>query len=268
MLMPRLVFSGLWDDLLAEGTWAFTLNDLATRTRSSHASARVAVHKAARRGVLVSPSRGVYVIVPAQDRISGTVPIEAFLDRLMHHLGRSYYLSYLTAATHFSAHSPTTERFQVTVDSQTRLRDWQGIAIECCTDQRATRRPTQDLVTRWGTLPIATAETLAYDLVTRPERVGGIAEGARIIAELELGPTELTSQFQARTHAATRRLGWLLDLSGHSEPADALHATLRTPPAHPIPLDPSREPAGPIDSRWHVRVNSDLADAAPTADAK
>jgi len=272
-LMPRLVFAGLWDEFLAEGAWAFTLGDLVARTGSSLGSARVAVHTAMGRGVLASPARGVYVIIPAQEHRSGTVPVEAFINRLMAHLDRSYYLSYLTAAAHLAGDPPTTERFQVTVSAPTRVRAWQGTPIECSTDHRFPRRPTHNLDTRWGTLAIATPETLAYDLVTRPERAGGLRKAARIIAKLTLDPTELAAQTPARTQAASRRLGWLLDHHGHHGAADALDTTLGTRPPHPVTLDttlgtrpphpvtldPRRDSTGPIDSRWHVRVNTSLA---------
>ena len=44
------------------------------------------------KGRIMSPLRGFYVIVPDEYVLRGAVPQSFYLDDMMHHLGRKYYV--------------------------------------------------------------------------------------------------------------------------------------------------------------------------------
>ena len=64
-----------------------------------------AVARAVSKKRVFSPCRGFYVVVPEEYRLWKAVPQEVYLDRMMQYLGRSYYVSLLSAAErHGAAH--------------------------------------------------------------------------------------------------------------------------------------------------------------------
>lgn len=67
-------------------------------TGSTYGAAKVAVAEAQRRKQVLSPVRGLYVLVHPQYRQQGVVPASWYIDDLCRHLGRNYYICYLWAS--------------------------------------------------------------------------------------------------------------------------------------------------------------------------
>lgn len=55
------------------------------------------------KGRIMSPLRGFYAIVPDEYVLRGAVPQSFYLDDMMHHLGRQYYVALLSAASYHGA---------------------------------------------------------------------------------------------------------------------------------------------------------------------
>ena len=55
------------------------------------------------KGRIMSSLRGFYVIVPDEYVLRGAVPQSFYLDDMMHHLGRQYYVALLSAASYHGA---------------------------------------------------------------------------------------------------------------------------------------------------------------------
>ena len=88
----------LLDDLLAQGRHAITTAEVAAYLGVPEPHVRVRLHRLARRGKVFSPARGLWVAVPPSFRSWGTLPGLQFIDALMDHLGREYYVGWLSAA--------------------------------------------------------------------------------------------------------------------------------------------------------------------------
>src|SRR6266516_4543383 len=100
MTEARLVgVKDLPDHFLAAGRYIFTLAE-AQKALGPEDSAAVytGLSRLRRRHEVFSPAHGLYVAVPPEYRNRGVVPAEWFVDAMMSHLARPYYVGLLTAA--------------------------------------------------------------------------------------------------------------------------------------------------------------------------
>src|SRR5665213_1788380 len=114
----RLSLAAFTLDLLSRGQAVFS-HDEAERALGIHRGAFLdAAEKLQRKGLLVSPRRGFYVIVPPQFHSWGAPPPTWYIDDLMQQEGHPYYVALLKAAElHGAAHQAPME-FQVLTDQR------------------------------------------------------------------------------------------------------------------------------------------------------
>ena len=199
------------------------------------------------KGRIMSPLRGFYVIVPDEYVLRGTVPQSFYLDELMHHLGRNYYVSLLSAGTYHGASHQVPLVFSVMIEPPA-MRDKYDAkyhtAFFCKKDipmPYVERRQT-----RSGFLNVSSPELTSVDLITYQENSGGLTRAATVLAELadkvdfeKLSPSFIemapTSSFQ--------RLGYILEeVLDFKEKADTLYALLKKSGVsfQSIPLKPGK----------------------------
>ena len=93
------------ETLQASGRYAFRRTEALKTLGISRVALKHALWRLARAGRVATPRRGFYVIVPPEYRVAGCPPADWFIDDLMAHLGRPYYVGLLTAgALHGAAH--------------------------------------------------------------------------------------------------------------------------------------------------------------------
>lgn len=251
-----------WIEALPEeGRYVFSRADVDAVTNASAQAIKMTLYRLKKRGVIVAPRRDFFVVVPREYRAAGCPPASWFIDDLMRHMGRRYYVGLLTAAALHGAGHQQPMAFQLIVDSAERDIEVGRVRIDfhmsSVFDGGATR-PTQ---TETGTMQVATPETTAFDLVRFPAAAGYWSNIATVLAELaekiDLDALAEAAARMARTDV--QRLGWLLDLIERPDLAGALAATVAGKRLLPTPLTGSRGTAGaPLDPRWHVLVNDDV----------
>jgi hypothetical protein len=97
--------------LPAQGRFTFTTTEVrAVQDRVSVAGTAAALDRAEADRIIVSPVRSFHVVLPLEDRGTGTPSWRLFLDPLMAHLQMPYYVGLLTAA---SIHGATPQAAQV-----------------------------------------------------------------------------------------------------------------------------------------------------------
>src|ERR1035438_3913035 len=246
-------FAGLWDEFLSEGQVTLTQEQVRDRSGSSPGSVRVAVAEAQRRHLLFSPVRGLYVLIPPQYRHEGTVPADWFLDDLCRHLGRNYYLAYLSAAARHGAAHQAAQVTQTVVNRPVTDRT-SGPRLRFCTDARMSIWPVATATGPTGSLRVATPETCAFDLAQAPGRGGGVGNVATVLREFTLDVDRLAEPTSQRSRAATRRLGFLLESVKSDVELSALEESAKGDRNRTL-LNPKGEAHGEIDRRWQVIVN-------------
>ena len=102
-------------DLAAKGIHQFNSGEAQKALGVSENAAKQALNRLAKQGVIASPARGFYVIVPPEYRSLGCLPAEQFIPALMQRLGLSYYAGLLSAAQYHGAAHHRPQEFQVMV---------------------------------------------------------------------------------------------------------------------------------------------------------
>jgi predicted transcriptional regulator of viral defense system len=254
--MPATTFSRLWDRLLSEGVVSITASELANRAGTSRGATFRAVHDAKKSGVVFSPAHGLYVLIPPEYRSWGTVPPDWYLEDMMRHMGRDYYVSFLTAAARHGASHHATQLFQVVVNRTVRDRDISGVRLRFYQASGIGSRAIEVRTSPTGIVTLATPETCLLDLAERPDAGGGINVILDILPELGIDREKLVEGARARPRAVTRRCGWLLSRTQPDLELGNLRELAVPRARNPTPLLPSGSSAGPVDPNWGVVVNT------------
>jgi predicted transcriptional regulator of viral defense system len=95
-------------DIRKDGKRCFTTQDITQQFHVSNSYARVALHRLLKTGDLISPARGLYVIVPPEHQPHGSIPAQELAPLVIQYFEASYYIALLSAglfhgATHQSA---------------------------------------------------------------------------------------------------------------------------------------------------------------------
>lgn len=255
--------SDLADWLLAHGRSAVTTMEAAEIVGVPREQVRVRLNAAVHAGRLFSPGRGLWVAIPAKYRNWGAPPAVEFIDQLMTHLGRDYYVGWLSAAEIHGAAHQRPQALQVAVDRPVQDRTFGRAHLRFARQSRVSELPRQRHNVESGHVWVSTPELTAVDLVDRPDLGGGLSNVATVLFDLveeagldPEGAAVLASGFSS---TAVRRLGYLLDLI-HA-PVDTTPLQLAAgavPLRRPALLDPCLPRHGEIDPRWGIVINTDV----------
>lgn len=266
MLNAIKTFPAYLTHLLSRGQVVFTAAQAQEDLGISKGALLDAAERQQRRKHLIAPRRGFYVIVPPQFLSWGAPPPPWYIDALMKHEARPYYVGLLKAAELHGATHQAVMEFQVITDKRIpRIKAGRSaIAFYYRKDMRAVTDGMQDHKTDSGSMKISGPELTALDLVRYPHAAAGLDHLATVLTDLceridSLGLATISDSFE---RAVLQRLGYLLSLSGHEDKSDALFERLiaRSPlpwielePA--IAKDPDLSPKPVVrDERWHVVV--------------
>lgn len=260
--MTRSGTLSAWIGTLPEdGRYVFSRADAEAATEASPAAVRATLRRLKKRGTLGSPRRGFYVVVPPEYRSAGCPPATWFIDDLMSHLGRRYYVALLTAAALHGAGHQQPMAFQVIVDAIERSVEVGRVRIEFHASNLLEGAGTVRMQTETGSMVVATAETTAFDLIRFPSACGYWGNIATALSELaeRLDGTRLVEGAARVARSDVQRLGWLFAYLKEDTLADALAKYLDGRRLVPVRLNTHRAAEGSRrDRRWQVLVNDDV----------
>jgi predicted transcriptional regulator of viral defense system len=262
----RAAFPSYMTSLLSVGRVVFSREEARQALGISPGALLDAAERQQRKHHLVSPRRGFYVIVPPQYLSWGAPPPPWYIDDLMRHEGRPYYVGLLKAdELHGATHQAVME-FQVVTDKRLpEIRAGRSaIAFYYRKDMGEVSAGIEERKTDTGSMKISSIELTVLDLVRYPHAAAGLDNIATIISDLgdRIDAVKLAELAAAYERSVVQRLGYLLDRFGRPGRAEALHAGLPRASSLPwIELDPSQagdpefspEPTQK-DERWHVIV--------------
>jgi predicted transcriptional regulator of viral defense system len=266
---PRLTLRRFLEELRASGRYTFTRAEATSALHLSSAALKNAAWRLSRKGRLVSPHRGFYVVVPPEYQASGTVPPSWIIRDLMVTLKRQYYVGLLSGASLHGAAHQAPQEFQVVSDKPTRPMLLGRTRIFFVTKARLAKTPTVAVKTPTGEIRVSTPEATALDLVTYPEQAGSLSNVATVLAELaeRMTPEALVRAAEAEGEiASAQRVGYLLERVGHSDLVAPLARWIDTRKPRVVPLRPGRRMGGrPRAARWRVAINEKLEIDTPQA---
>ncbi len=259
---PRRSLSELADALQSEGRYTFDRAEAIGTLRISGPMFKKAVMRLTARNRLAVPTRGFYVIVPIEYRTAGAPPPDWFIDDLMHHLGRPYYVGVLSAAAlHGAAHQQPQE-FQVVTDLARRPMLVGRARIRFLGKRRHEKTLVNEVSTVTGTMSVSTPEATAIDLLRYARPAGGLGNVATVLTELaeRLDPVRLAEAAVADGELVyAQRLGYLLEQVGAAQHATGLAKMVAGRNPRIVLLSPGSARRGcPVDQRWRVVVNEQV----------
>lgn len=244
------------DALLSQGRHWATTPELATLTGQKDATLRASLARLIRQGQLFSPSRGFYVVVPPEFRSWRVVPADRFIDPLMRHLNRSYYVGFLSAAALHGAAHQSPQTFRVVTDRPAKDRDIGRIQLRFTVAEHVSDMPTEKRTVETGSMVVATRETTVVDIAWRPSLAGGISNVATVIQEIgELDGEVLARIAPLRNRVTARRVGWLMERFRSDVDLHWLRVVAQPDDGPPDLLVPGQR-TGSVDKAWGLRLNA------------
>lgn len=212
------------ENLAAAGRYHFDAAEAREALGVSPAATSSALHRLAKQGLITSPARGFYVIVPPEYRSLRCLPAEQFIPALMEREGRAYYAGLLTAAQYHGAAHQRPQALQVFVNGRRRDLTCGRVRVTFMLSSRLEDVPVQTLNTPRGTLRVSTPEATAIDLIGYYEQAGGLDQVATVLSELaeRLNADKLPAAAEVAPIPWAQRLGYLLEQVGAPEKATAL----------------------------------------------
>ena len=264
--IDRSTLSSYAFGLLARGRGFFSADEAQKEIGISRGAFLDAAERLQRRGQLIRPRRGFYVIVPPQHATTGAPPPEWYIDVLMRHEQRPYYVGLLTAAAAHGASHQAVMEFQVVTNKL--LPDIEAgrtrIVFSYRKDMAAISAGIEDRKTQSGYMKLSSPELTALDLVRYPQSGAGLDNIATVLSELtdRLQPKKLAALSGAFEKAVVQRLGHLLGRLGYPQIAEAMFVALSARGPLPwVELDPKQagDPdLSPLpserDARWRIIV--------------
>jgi predicted transcriptional regulator of viral defense system len=253
-------------DRLASGRLVFSREEAQATLGVSRGAFLDAAEKLQKRERLLNLRHGFYVIVPPQHLNFGSPPPASFIDDLMRHENRPYYVGLLKAAELQGASHQAVMEFQVVTDRQ--IRDMQAgrskIAFYFRKDISAIASGIEERKTDTGKMKISSVELTLLDLLRYPQASAGLDNVLTVFSDLgpKLNPENMAILSHAFERSVVQRAGYLLDLSGFAKHAEKLHALIERGSQIPwVELDPSLSSDPDLtpevqarDERWHVLV--------------
>jgi predicted transcriptional regulator of viral defense system len=266
MLHARASLSNYLTTLQSEGRITFTRGEAVAALGITQAAFLKAAARLQKRHLLLNPRHGFYVAVPPQFLSWEAPPPAWYIDALMRHEGRPYYVGLLKAAELHGATHHAVMEFQVVTDRQLKKiragRSW--ITFHFRKDMASVQAGITERKTDTGSMKLSTPELTALDLFRYMQVAGGLDAVATVLTDLaahiesaKLAP--LATHFERTT---IQRLGYLMDRLGYGDRAQALHDHLFTKGPMPwVALEPEKRgselaTSKPIErnERWRVKV--------------
>lgn len=245
-------------DLERNGRNHFDRSEAILNCEMSNSSFQAALSRLSKKGRIISPKKEFYVIVPPEytDR---PLPPEHYINGLMNHLKKPYYIGCLSAAAiHGATHHQPME-FQVITKGPLRKIELNGVKINFFSKKNILDIPTVKIKTKTGFLNASSKEATVYDLVKYVERSGYLDNVANVIVELsnELRARNLGSVSKYYETTVLQRLGHLLDnFSKDNTLSRFIYDEVQKREPQFISLATyTKQKEGGIDSKWKIKIN-------------
>ncbi len=170
----RMHLSSYLTELLSSGKAVFSRDEAVRDLGSSRGAFLDAAERLQRRGQLVNPKQGFYVVVPPQFLSWGAPPPSWYVDDLMRREEHPYYVGLLAAATLHGATHHAVMEFQVVTDKKLAelLVGRSRIAFYYRKDMAAVAAGIEGHKTETGRMKVSSVELTVLDLLRYP-RAGG-----------------------------------------------------------------------------------------------
>lgn len=257
------------DEQLARGRGYFSREDALRALDLTPKALAAAITRLIKKRRLANPRHGFYLILRPEDQIAGTPDPVRWIDPLMTYQRLDYRISLLRAAAFHGSSHQAAMVFQVIVPRQLRELEIGRHRLQFIYQTPSAFAKVnvdnwlQPLKSDAGFAKVAGVELTLLDCARYFHRAAGINGVAQIAKDLggNADPRKLAKAATAYENSSVRRLGYLLDLTGHARQAKALEPFVNKVKSVK-PLDPSvKSFIGSItdlrdeNSKWKLVIN-------------
>lgn len=258
------------EDLQKKGKLSFTLEEASSALGKPKKYISNKIHELSPQGVLISPAKGLYIIVPLAHRTLGSLPARDLVVIAMKRLEIPYYAGLLTAASYHGATHQRVRVFQV-VTSKRMPKKWVfgNVWIEFIYKKDISRTETEERTVYAGYLPISTPEETARDVMVYHDQCGGLNHQATVLSELtEAINAEKLISLAKRSKGFfwVQRMGYILEKidtfyeKDRDRVVGALEKFLATQTLRYVPLAPEMPiKEKPRNKKWKIIENTTVA---------
>lgn len=257
------------DERLAHGRSTFSKEEAQAALPLTPEALGAALTRLTKRQRLANPRRGFYIILRPEDQFAGAPDPAQWIDPLMKYLALDYRVSLLRAAAFHGSTHQAVMVFQVVVPKQLRDITLGKHRLQFLYQTPETFRQVSDqanldqIKTSAGFARVAGIELTLLDCARYFHKAAGINGVAQVVKDIggRADPHKLARLAGAYENSCVRRLGYLLEHTGHMRQASALDPfAARAKTA--VPLDPSVKPLVEAlvreygrDGRWKLVLN-------------
>ena len=245
-------------DLAAKGRHNFTSEEARAALGGSLVAVRAALRRSSQRKEIASPHRGFYVILSPEYRSLGCLPAEQFVPNLMQFLHEHYYVALLSAAELHGAAHHRPQRFQVMLSKNSRPIGCGKVRVQFVARHDLAKTPVVEMNTPRGRMRVSSREATVLEVVGYAGQCGGLDNVASVLSELveTVEPSKLLEVARLCPIAWSQRLGYLLEVTNHSELGEALVDHVREHAKTIAPLVRAKSLDGaPRAARWKLAIN-------------
>jgi len=248
------------------GKYTFSLGQLRNDfPEISENALNQALARLSKKGRILSVYKGFYLIITPEYAKRGVRPPIQFIDELMNHAGKPYYVGLLSAAAFYgSAHHQPQEFFVVTNSKQTTTCE-KNLRINYITKKIIPVDFIRKIQTESGYVNVSSPPLTAADLIYYNKQLGGIERAGNVLIELsdQLNPEDFSGNFLNLLSLPTiQRMGFIFErILLNDVLADALFDELKKTGRKMFrqPLASDRKSSGfPRDKRWQVIINTNI----------
>jgi len=245
------------DVLISHGRYSASSVEIGELTGLSAAAVASGLQRLRQGRRVFSPARGLYVVIPPEYRSWGVTPAEWFIDDLMHHLGRRYYVALLSAAASHGASHQAPQVFQVMADARVLNRTIERVRLRFYDSEHVADTPTDTVTVHTGQMLVSSREATIVDLIRAPRASGGLNNIATILREIgQLDGSKLATLAARHGRTLARRTGWMTEQYGSCTDLAPLQLAARLELGEPALLSASGPRRGRTDRDWALRINT------------
>src|SRR3990170_7631034 len=205
----------------ARGNYTFTFQQAIKELNISEDSLKCGMYKLKKKGEVVSPVKGFYIVIPPEYQILGCLPAEELIPLLVEHWNIEYYACLLSAALYYGAAHQKPQVFQVMTIKQLRPLVCGKVRINFLYKKSLTNVPLRKITVKTGYLHVSTPEATVMDLLMYVHQAGGLNHVATVLSEL-IESVDLDKMLEilrgSKEKAWIQRLGYILE---HIDPMES-----------------------------------------------
>jgi len=260
------------DNQLTYGRAYFSREDALTSLGLKPEALAAAITRMVKKNRLANPRHGFYLILRPEDKLAGAPDPVRWIDPLMKHQGIDYRISLLRAASFHGSSHQANMVFQVVAPKQLRNFEIGRHRLQFLYQTPKVFAQVNHLEhlgklkSDTGFAKVADIELTLLDCARYYHKASGINGVAQIVKDIgaKAEPRMLAKLAAVYENSSVRRLGYLLDLMGHSRQANALVPLVKKAKTSVL-LDPAVKPL--IDSlatfrekdpKWKLIINESV----------